>query len=201
MHCAIYRKDVFPMRHTRQSFQNNKPLLPFHMAVLSYESSSSSKTSHTYIPMPAETISVSKEESDDDADVKPSWHSLFLFTSRTHGGSIAIALFSTLLSSLLKPASAILYGKIFSDLTKYGAGTANRHDTLHGISRWCIALVALGAVAWMVEGTFLLSWMAFGELQAKSARERLFVGMLNKEMGWYDLQEDGIESLLIRIQT
>jgi len=59
----------------------------------------------------------------------------------------------------------------------------------------------LGGAAWLIEGAFLSSWMVFGELQAKSVREQMFVEMLDKEMEWYDLRQDGIGSLLIRIQT
>lgn len=38
--------------------------------------------------------------------------------------------------------------------------------------------------------------MLFGELQAKSARERLFDGMLNKDMEWYDKRKAGIDARL-----
>jgi ATP-binding cassette subfamily B (MDR/TAP) protein 1 len=62
-------------------------------------------------------------------------------------------------------------------------------------------LTALGVAAWILEGILLSSWMVFGELQAQSARRKMFTGMLDKEMEWYDLREDGIGSLLIRIQT
>jgi ATP-binding cassette subfamily B (MDR/TAP) protein 1 len=43
--------------------------------------------------------------------------------------------------------------------------------------------------------------MAFGELQARTARREIFDSMLEKEMEWYDSREDGIGSLLIRLQT
>ncbi|KAI6708191.1 hypothetical protein JHW43_009279 [Diplocarpon mali] len=132
---------------------------------------------------------------------KASWRSLFGFATRQHNAALAIAIFSTLISALLKPVAAIFYGKIFSVLTKFGLGTLSGGETINGISGWCTALAGLGAAAWIVEGTFLSSWMVFGELQAKSVREQMFVGMLDKEMEWYDLRQDGIGSLLIRIQT
>lgn len=96
---------------------------------------------------------------------------------------------------------AIFFGKIFSIFTKVGLGNSSGHEALVAISKWCIALASLGGAAWLIEGTFLSSWMVFGELQAKSVREQMFVGMLDKEMEWYDLRQDGIGSLLIRIQT
>lgn len=178
------------------------------MAVLSYRSSMSFETDReTYLQMSAlidSTYGSTEELRGPTSDVcggKPSWRSLFVFTTRKHSAAIVIALISTILSALLKPASAIFFGKIFSVLTKFGLGGLSGQETLHEISRWCIALVGLGGVAWLVEGTFLSSWMVFGELQAKSVREQMFIGMLDKEMEWYDLRDDGIGSLLIRIQT
>ncbi|PBP26345.1 bile salt export pump [Diplocarpon rosae] len=134
-------------------------------------------------------------------NVKASWCSLFGFTTKQHSAALAIALVSTIFSALLKPTAAIFYGKIFSVLTKFGLGTLSSRETIDGISGWCTALAGLGAAAWIVEGAFLSSWMAFGELQARSVREYMFTGMLDKEMEWYDLRQDGIGSLLIRIQT
>jgi ATP-binding cassette, subfamily B (MDR/TAP), member 1 len=133
--------------------------------------------------------------------VKFSWRSLFVFTTRKHTLTIIVALISTIASSLLKPAAAIFFGNIFSSMTRYGAGTISIQVAVQQISKWCVALTALGVAAWLAEGVFLLSWMIFGELQAKSMREQIFTGMLDKNMEWYDLRNDGIGTLLIRIQT
>ncbi len=178
------------------------------MAVISYKTALSFETDRdTGLQMPAPTESPKRSTAElrDPASnlsgTKPSWRSLFIFTTRSHSAAIVIALVSTFLSALLKPASAIFFGKIFSALTKFGLGASSGQDTVREIARWCIALVGLGGAAWLVEGTFLSSWMVFGELQAKSVREQMFIGMLDKEMGWYDLRDDGIGSLLIRIQT
>jgi ATP-binding cassette, subfamily B (MDR/TAP), member 1 len=137
----------------------------------------------------------------DDLALNYSWRSLFAFTTRQHAVAIVIAVVSTLTSALFRPTAAILFGKIFSILTKFGAGTATPEDTLHGVAKWCTALVGLGGSAWIVEGTSLSSWMAFGEAQAMSIRHKMFEGMLDKEMEWYDLRPDGTGPLLIRIQT
>ncbi|KAJ5041539.1 uncharacterized protein L3040_005122 [Drepanopeziza brunnea f. sp. 'multigermtubi'] len=179
------------------------------MAILSYRSSRSFETDRsTAFSMPASPDGSTDRLRGEPLDVndskdggKVSWGSLFAFTTRQHTAIIVVALFATLVSALLKPASSIFFGKIFSVLTKFGLGTLNGQETIDGIKGWCIALVALGGVAWVAEGAFLGLWMVFGELQAKSAREQLFIGMLNKEMEWYDLRQDGIGSFLIRIQT
>lgn len=161
-----------------------------------------------YIPMRTETQKprVSSQElqpwgTTDNVEVKSSWRSLFVFTTRQHAVPFALALVSTLASALFKPISAIFFGKIFSIFTKFGAGTATAQDTLQEVTKWCIALVGLGGSAWVAEGAYLYSWMAFGEAQARSVRQKMFEGMLDKEMEWYDLRQEGIGSLLIRIQT
>jgi len=136
----------------------------------------------------------------DDA-VKPSWRSLFAFKTPRHALPLTIALVTTLASALFRPTAAIFFGKIFAALTKFGAGTAAAEDTLHCVAKWCLALVGLGGSAWCVEGAFWSSWMAFGEAQAKSVQHKMFESMLNKDMEWYDLRQDGIGSFLIRIQT
>ncbi|KAK0122067.1 hypothetical protein ONS95_010331 [Cadophora gregata] len=147
------------------------------------------------------TADLQRAPSTDETTDKASWRSLFFFTTRKHSLVIVIAVFSSLLSALLKPALAIFFGKIFSNFTKFGLGVMSGPEALIAISRWCIALVSLGGAAWLIEGVFLSSWMVFGELQAKSVREQMFVGLLDKEMEWYDLRQDGSGSLLIRLQT
>ncbi len=134
-------------------------------------------------------------------EVQPSWRSLFNFTTRKHSTVITIALIATTASGIIKPTAAIFFGKIFSILTKFGAGEATGQETLQQVTPWCIALVALGAAAWAIEGLFLSTWLAFGELQALSVREKMFKGMLEKDMEWYDMRKDGIASLLVRLQT
>lgn len=136
-----------------------------------------------------------------ESGVKASWRSLFAFTTRKHTASLAWCALATFFGGLLKPVAAIFFGNVFSVLTQFGIGTLDSHDTLHQISIWCIALIVVGIAAWVLHGMFLSSWMVFGELQARSVREQMFIGLLNKDMEWFDLRKDGIGALLIRIQT
>ncbi|PQE13470.1 hypothetical protein CJF32_00005362 [Rutstroemia sp. NJR-2017a WRK4] len=138
---------------------------------------------------------------DHEPDIKPSLRSLFSFATKNHTFDLVCCIVSGILSGALKPISAIFYGNIFGALTNYGAGVLTGSETLHKVSIWCIAITALGVATWLSEGIFLCSWMVFGELQAKSVREKMFTGLLNKDIQWYDLRKDGIGSLLIRIET
>lgn len=134
-------------------------------------------------------------------EIQPSWRSLFAFTTRTHSLSILFSGAASILAGVLKPIASIFFGKIFSILADFGGGTLDAKDTLHGIAIWCVALTALGVAAWIFEGLFISAWIVFGEQQAKSVREKMFVGLLEKELEWYDLRADGIGSLMTRIQT
>ena len=179
------------------------------MTILSSKGSESLENTRDWrVPMPMPLVNQQKSNyeiqpinQNNNRVVKASWRSLFAFTTRRHTGSIVFAALATIGAGILKPISAIFYGNIFSALAKFGAGALNGQETLQQISKWCIALVAVGGGAWLFEGALLSTWMIFGELQAKSVREQMFTGMLEKDMEWYDLREDGIGSLLIRIQT
>jgi ATP-binding cassette subfamily B (MDR/TAP) protein 1 len=129
------------------------------------------------------------------------WRSLFNFTTRHHVPNLLFAVFFSIISAFLKPTGAIFYGKIFTVLINFGTGILSPNEALRQISQWCIALVILGAISWPIEGAFLSLWITFGELQAKSIREKMFESMLEKGMDWYDLRQDGIASLMTRMQT
>ncbi|KAH6672406.1 ABC transporter-like protein [Halenospora varia] len=141
------------------------------------------------------------DEKNHDYEEKSSWRSLFAFTQRQHSGSLFIAIIFGIIAGFPQPVAAIFYGRIFSDMAKFGAGNATGAETLKSISLWCITLTAIGAATWLVQGIALLAEMIFGELQAKNVRKKMFEGMVDKEMEWYDLRKDGIASLLTRIQT
>ncbi|KAI9641033.1 ATP-dependent permease [Ciborinia camelliae] len=136
-----------------------------------------------------------------DDEIKPSFRSLFTFTTKKHTFNLVLCIIFGILSGVMKPISAIFYGNIFGSLVNYGSGVITAQETLHRVSKWCIAVSVLGGAVWLFEGLFLCSWIVFGELQAKSVREKMFSGMLEKDLEWFDLRKDGIGSLLIRIET
>jgi len=135
------------------------------------------------------------------SEIKASWRSLFTFTTRQHSGRAIVAIVSAFLSGLIKPTSAVIYGQLFDTMTDYGAGSVDTGEMVHRISKWCIGLTLLAVGTWIVEWVFLWCWIVFGELQAKSARHQIFASMLEKNIEWYDLGEDGIAALLSRIET
>ncbi|KAG9875029.1 putative ABC transporter, partial [Aureobasidium melanogenum] len=88
-------------------------------------------------------------------------------------------------------------GKAFNAFTNSNSPSA----VLSSVTNYTVYLVALGVGSWLVHSVFFSAWLAFGELQANSARERLFLGMLDKEIEWYDMRKNGIGALIPRLQA
>jgi ATP-binding cassette subfamily B (MDR/TAP) protein 1 len=137
----------------------------------------------------------------EDSDPKPAWKSMFVFTVRGHLAVMIPAWISSMTAGVIKPSMAIFMGFIFDDIAKYVAGSANYSSMIKRISKWCIVLTGLGVGSCLANAGFFGLWLIFGESQAKQARQKLFAGLLRREMEWYDLRKDGISPVLIRIQT
>jgi ATP-binding cassette subfamily B (MDR/TAP) protein 1 len=144
-----------------------------------------------------ENSTVGKE----DSNMKPAWKSMFAFTVRRHLVVMIPAWISSMVAGAIKPSMAIFMGFIFDDIAEYVARSSNYSSMRRSISNWCIVLTGLGLGSCLANAAFFGLWLVFGESQAKQARERLFAGLLRREMGWYDVQKDGISPVLIRIQT
>lgn len=129
------------------------------------------------------------------------WRSLFNFTTMRHGVPLLFAMIFSIASGIVIPALALFLGAIFDSFTKFGAGTLSGSDLVKKVSIDGLALVGLGSASWLLNGGYFMLWLAFGELQAKSVRDKLFDGMLEKDMEWYDMRKNGIGALLPRFQT
>ncbi len=141
------------------------------------------------------------EEGSDEQVRRAGWRSLFNFTTKKHGIPLLFALILSVASGIIIPALAIFLGGIFDSFTSFGAGTLSGSGLVKKVSIDGLALVGLGSASWLLNGGYFMLWLAFGELQAKSVRDKLFDGMLEKDMEWYDMRKNGIGALLPRFQT
>lgn len=130
-----------------------------------------------------------------------SWRALFTFTSKVHVIPLILALIFSVASGIIIPALAIFLGYIFGLFTQYGAEQISGPDLVHHVARYGLYLVGLGCASGVLNAVYFMSWLVFGELQAKAVREKLFDGMLEKEMVWYDMRKAGIPTLISRLQT
>jgi ATP-binding cassette, subfamily B (MDR/TAP), member 1 len=130
-----------------------------------------------------------------------SWLSLFAFTARKHVAVLCPAVALTVVAGAIKPTVAIFLGYLFDELASYGTGNVSETQVLRDVAKWCLFLAGLSFSAWLIKGGYFALWLIFGDKQAKTVREELFIGLLERETDWYDLRTDGIGSLLTRIQT
>ncbi|KAM4055988.1 ABC transporter transmembrane domain-containing protein [Hirsutella rhossiliensis] len=132
---------------------------------------------------------------------KSSWGSLFAFTQRTHVRVLLAAIVASGATAALRTALAIFLGRIFDIVADRGNGLRSGPNALEAVSRWCLVLVGLGLGNWLANAAFLALWTLFGELQADSARCRVFQSLLTRDLAWFDMLDQGTSGLLVRIQT
>lgn len=141
------------------------------------------------------------DEGENNLAKHASWRSLFNFTSKRDTIPLVLALIFSIAAGIIAPALAVFLGNIFDLFTTFGAGEISGSDLVKRISTYAIILAGLGTASGLLHAVYFMLWLVFGELQAKHVRERLFDGMLQKDMGWYDMRTDGIDTLVSRLQT
>ena len=138
---------------------------------------------------------------DSNGQAPSGWRVLFHFMVPSHTPILLLALISTLVSGILVPILAILFGKIFGTFTTYGGGSIDGHTLRENTTVYAIGVVCLGAATWVANGIYCMAWMTFGALQAREVRKRLFQDLLHKQVEWYETHTSGIGALLPRLQT
>jgi ATP-binding cassette, subfamily B (MDR/TAP), member 1 len=130
-----------------------------------------------------------------------SWKDLFAFTRTAHAGPLLGALLASALAAGFKVALAVILGQVFNIISDYASGERSGSSTVNLVSRWSLTMLGLGVGNWITHAVFIALWVAFGEIQASAVREETFQSLLSKDMSWFDSQDQGVSSLLARIQT
>ena len=131
----------------------------------------------------------------------PAWKSLFNFTTRQHLPFLLSGLFFSLASGAVVPINSFIIGKLFALFTAFGAGNITPGQFAHSVARYIVYIIVLAAGCWLFNFLAFFCWHVFGDLQARSARERLFNALLLRRIEWYDRRKDGVEALTTRILT
>ncbi|KAA8901932.1 bile salt export pump [Sphaerosporella brunnea] len=152
------------------------------------------------IPQPAEA-STESFLADNNRGSKVSWRSLFVFTDKRHLVVLTIALLLSVISGLIIPGMSILLGKIFGTFAGFGSGALSSDAFIYEVRKTIAYLALLGCGSWLFNGTFFASWLWFGELQAKAARERLFESLIDQDVEWFDDRANGVSAMLSKSQT
>ncbi len=141
-----------------------------------------------------------KDPGREESPRRARWVSLFNFTSRGHTAHLVLAVTFAIVSGVVIPAVAIFLGRLFNLFTDFGGSQIGGQDLVKKVAVNCIAIVGVGAGSWVLNGGFFMFWLVFGELQAKIVRDKLFDGLMQKDMEWYDLRKNGIGALILRLQ-
>lgn len=138
--------------------------------------------------------------SDEETTAAP-WRALFFFTTRANVPMLVLGILFALVAGVASPAQNFVIGKVFDGFTSYAGGTLSAAQFIEQETKYVLYLVAIAGGSWLFHFLFFTTWLVFGELQGKSARDRLFHGLLEKNIEWYDMRKHGIGALLPRLQT
>lgn len=136
-----------------------------------------------------------------DGMPKPSWKSLFGFTTRKLLPTLAVGAVAALLAGCVTPALAIFLGNVFDLFTTFGAGHIQPDGFMSKIVMNCLGMIGLGAAGWLLNGTYFGIFVAFGEIQAWSIRKMVVVNLLKCDIEWFEAQREGSGAFLSGIQA
>ncbi|KZF26266.1 P-loop containing nucleoside triphosphate hydrolase protein [Xylona heveae TC161] len=135
-----------------------------------------------------------------DSRACATWRALFRFTSLSDALWLSFAVLLSIISGMIVPALAFVLGKTFNSFADFGAGRIDGSTLRQRVSHDCTVLAGLGSASWLLNGSYLMFWVCFGELQARSARERIFASLSTKNVEWYDMESNGTGALLPRMK-
>ncbi|KAF1841884.1 P-loop containing nucleoside triphosphate hydrolase protein [Cucurbitaria berberidis CBS 394.84] len=143
---------------------------------------------------------VREASEEQDYVLQVGWKALFGFTTRKHLPVLSGALLSAVIAAATLPVFAIIYGLIFREYTDYGAGKIDSSTLLSSVTRYCIILTGIASLNWIANSFYFFFFLTFGELQARSARNRIFDVLIKRDMAWYDTRDTGIAAFLPAVQ-
>ncbi|OJJ44536.1 hypothetical protein ASPZODRAFT_134616 [Penicilliopsis zonata CBS 506.65] len=121
--------------------------------------------------------------------------------TRKHVPTLLLAVFFALAAGLVPAILAIFLGDMFNSFTSFGAGDISAQSLLGGVTRSCLELLGLGAASWIANGAYYTLFIAFGELQANSARISVFGELLGRDLEWFESHQEGIGAFLSSLQA
>lgn len=127
--------------------------------------------------------------------------SLFSFITTNHVPTMALATFFALLAGIIMPLFAVILGNLFNTFMLFGAGSVSSQTLLDQVVSGCVQLAVLGIANWVLNGSYFLFFIVFGEQQAASARAEVFQGLLEREIEWFEGQENGTAASLSCLQA
>lgn len=148
----------------------------------------------------ARTPSAARSNLSSTAKGSGPWKALLNFTTKKHLPLLILSLICSIIVGIVTPAQAYLMGKVFSNFTKFGSGQIKESEFKHNEVLYSIYFIIIGGICWFFSTMMYAGWIMFGELQARSARERLFNALIERDIEWFDQRKDGVGALTGRLQ-
>lgn len=126
---------------------------------------------------------------------------LLSFTTTKHIPTLVLAVSFALLASLAMPFFAVVLGDLFNTFMLFGAGSLSSQALLDQTVTGCVRLAGLGIASCVLNGSYFLLFIAFGEQQAASARGSIFEALLERDIEWFETQGEGTAAFLSGLQA
>jgi ATP-binding cassette subfamily B (MDR/TAP) protein 1 len=140
-------------------------------------------------------------QNDNAAELAPGWKSLFSFTTRRHLPTLITGAALALLAGCVTPALAIFLGNVFDAFTSFGAGQIAVEGLRSKIVASCFGMLGLGAAGWFLNSAYFAVFVAFGELQASNIRSNIFSELIQRDVEWFEAQQEGSGAFLSGVQA
>jgi ATP-binding cassette subfamily B (MDR/TAP) protein 1 len=140
-------------------------------------------------------------QNDSSAGLAPGWKSLFSFTTRKHLPTLIIGAILALLAGCVTPTLAIFLGNVFDAFTSFGAGQIAVDRLRSKIVTSCFGMLGLGAAGWFLNSAYFAVFVAFGELQASNIRSKVFAELIQRDVEWFEDQQEGSGAFLSGVQA
>jgi ATP-binding cassette subfamily B (MDR/TAP) protein 1 len=142
----------------------------------------------------------SQNDEEQDYISNVGWRTLFTFTTTQHMPVLLGGIAMASIAAISMPAFAVVYGLVFGQYTSYGDGSIPSTQLISSMTKLCIILTVLATLNWIANSFYYFFFLTFGELQARSARNKIFDSLIKKDMVWFDMREAGIAAFLPTIQ-
>jgi len=129
------------------------------------------------------------------------WRDLFAFTRKQHALPLSAALFVSIAAGVVVPALSIFLGRLFNTFAEFSSGKIDNTKFRADVSKDSLYLASIGLLSFFFGSGAFSTWMSFGELQARTCREEVFDGLLDKPVEWYDTRRSGVKALVARLNT
>ncbi|GAM38386.1 plasma membrane ATP-binding cassette transporter [Talaromyces pinophilus] len=137
---------------------------------------------------------------DEKISLKPSWQSLFHFTTVYHIPLLLTALLITVAAAVARVIFALYLGKLFQILSRFGTGAITGPQLMDQARDNTFILLIIGGATWLLASCFFFVWVVFAELQVRGAGRILFGKLLTRDLMWFDMRKDGFGSFLSHSQ-